>query len=217
MMSPVGSDYSDDAVLVAALRAGDEAAFAWLVDRYDAVLRRLARNYVSSTAVAGEVVQDTWLAVLLGIDRFEGRSSLKTWLFRILMNKARTRGVREHRSVPVASIGDDDYDTPGFGPERFRPADDPEAAGHWSSLPTRWEDQPQERLASRETLDRVQDAIADLPANLRQVLVLRDIEGWSSTDVCDVLSLSPSNQRVLLHRARARVRRDLESYFEMAS
>jgi RNA polymerase sigma-70 factor (ECF subfamily) len=217
MMSPVGSDYSDDAVLVAALRAGDEAAFAWLVDRYDAMLRRLARNYVSSAAVAGEVVQDTWLAVLLGIDRFEGRSSLKTWLFRILMNKARTRGVREHRSVPVSSIADDDYDTPGFGPHRFRPADDPEAAGHWSSLPLRWEDQPQERLASREVLDRVQDAIAALPANLRQVLVLRDIEGWSSGEVCDVLSLSPSNQRVLLHRARAKVRGDLESYFEMAS
>ena len=167
--------------------------------------------------MAGEVVQDTWLAVLLGIDRFEGRSSLKTWIFRILMNKARTRGVREHRTVPVASIGDDDYETPGFGPERFRPADDPEAAGHWASLPTSWEDQPQERLASRETLDRVQDAIAALPPNLRQVLVLRDIEGWSSADVCDVLSLSPSNQRVLLHRARAKVRRDLESYFEMAS
>ncbi len=216
MMSPVASDYSDDAVLVAALRAGDEVAFAWLVDRYDATLRRLARNYVSSTAVAGEVVQDTWLAVLLGIDRFEGRSSLKTWLFRILMNKARTRGVREHRSVPVSSIGDDD-ETSGFGPERFRPADDPVAAGHWSSLPSRWEDQPQERLASRETLDRVQDSIASLPPNLRQVLVLRDIEGWSSGEVCDVLSLSPSNQRVLLHRARAKVRRDLETYFEMAA
>jgi RNA polymerase sigma-70 factor, ECF subfamily len=217
MMSAVGYDYSDDAVLVAALREGDEAAFSWLVDRYDAMLRRLARNYVSSAAVAGEVVQETWLAVLLGIDRFEGRSSLKTWLFRILMNKARTRGVRERRSVPVSSIGDDDFDTPGFGPDRFRPPDDPEAAGHWASLPSRWEDQPQERLASRETLDLVQDSIAALPANLRQVLVLRDIEGWSSGEVCDVLSLSPSNQRVLLHRARARVRRDLESYFEKAS
>ena len=110
MMSPVASDYSDDAVLVPALRAGDDAAFAWLIDRYDAMLRRLARNYVSSAAVADEVVQETWLAVLLGIDRFEGRSSLKTWLFRILMNKARTRGVREHRTVPVSSLGDDDYD-----------------------------------------------------------------------------------------------------------
>jgi RNA polymerase sigma-70 factor (ECF subfamily) len=133
------------------------------------------------------------------------------------MNKARTRGVREQRTVPVSSIGDDDGETPGFGPEWFRPVEDPEAPGHWTSLPTRWEDQPQERLTARETLDRVQDAIAALPPNLRQVLVLRDIEGWTSGEVCDVLSLSPSNQRVLLHRARARVRQDLAPYFAMAA
>ncbi len=213
----MGGDYSDDAKLVAALKAGDEQAFAWMVDRYHAQLRRLALNYVRTPAVADEVVQDTWLAVLEGIDRFEGRSSLKTWLFRILMNKARTRGVREHRSVPVSSLASDDLDTPGFGADRFRPPEDPGAAGHWSTLPSRWEDQPSERLVARETLDRVQDSVAALPPNLREVLVLRDIEGWTSAEVCDVLSLSPSNQRVLLHRARAKVRRDLETFFEMAA
>jgi len=214
MMSVVASDYADDAVLVPALVAGDEAAFEWLVDRYDGALRRLARNYVSTQAVADEVVQETWLAVLQGIDRFERRSSLKTWIFRILMNKARTRGVREHRSVPVSSLDGDGTGTPGFGEEWFRPPEDPVAAGHWAALPPRWEDQPQERLLSRETLDRVQDAIAALPVNLRQVLVLRDIEGWTSDEVCDVLSLSPSNQRVLLHRARAKVREQLASFLE---
>jgi RNA polymerase sigma-70 factor (ECF subfamily) len=214
MMSPVATDFSDDSVLVPALRAGDDEAFTWLVDRYDAALRRLARHYVSTQAVADEVVQETWLAVLQGIDRFERRSSLKTWIFRILMNKARTRGVREHRSVPVSSLGPDDADTAGFGLEWFRPAEDPEAAGHWATLPARWDEQPQGRVESQETLDRVQDSIAALPVNLRQVLVLRDVEGWSSEEVCDVLSLSPSNQRVLLHRARAKVRKDLTDLFE---
>ena len=207
-------DFDDDSVLVPALRAGDETAFAWVVDRYDAVLRRLARHYVSTQAVADEVVQETWLAVLQGIDRFEQRSSLKTWIFRILMNKARTRGVRERRSVPVSSLGPDDADTAGFGPEWFRPAEDPVAGGHWATLPPRWDEQPQDRVESRETLDRVQDSIAALPVNLRQVLVLRDVEGWSSDEVCDVLSLSPSNQRVLLHRARAKVRQDLAELLE---
>jgi RNA polymerase sigma-70 factor (ECF subfamily) len=214
MMSAVANDFDDDTVLVPALRDGDEEAFAWLVDEYDAALRRLARHYVSTQAVADEVVQETWLAVLQGIDRFEQRSSLKTWIFRILMNKARTRGVREHRSVPASSLGLDDADNGGFGPDWFRPPEDPEAAGHWAALPARWEEQPQDRLLSRETLDRVQDSIAALPTNLRQVLVLRDIEGWSADEVCNVLSLSPSNQRVLLHRARARVRMDLAEFFE---
>ncbi len=207
-------DFSDDRALVDGLRRGDDDAFMWLVDRYHAQLRRLALNYVNTPAVADEVVADTWLAVLEGIDRFEGRSSLKTWIFRILMNKARTRGVREHRSVPVSSLETDDISTPGFPSTRFRPATDPDYPGHWTNPPAHWEEQPQAHLAARETIDRVQDAVAQLPPNQRQVIVLRDIEGWTSEEVCNVLSLSQTNQRVLLHRARAKVRKALEDLFE---
>jgi RNA polymerase sigma-70 factor, ECF subfamily len=189
----------------------------WLVDQYHAPLRRLALNYVNTPAVADEVVADTWLAVLEGIDRFEGRSSLKTWIFRILMNKARTRGVREHRTVPLSSLEIDDISTPGFPDRRFRPPTDPDYPGHWASPPPRWEEQPQARLSARETIARVEDAVATLPPNQRQVIVLRDIEGWTSEEVCNVLSLSQTNQRVLLHRARAKVRQALEDQFELSA
>jgi len=212
-MPGVAADFTDDDVLVAALRTGDEDAFGWLVDRYHPALRRLALGYVATPSVADEVVQDTWLAVITGIDRFEGRSSLKTWIYRILMNKARTRGVREHRSVPFSSF-EDDAITSGFSPDRFRPADDPGWPGHWSSPPRPWQEQPHERLQATETLDAVRDAIAQLPPNQRQVISLRDIDGWSSEEVCNVLSLSQTNQRVLLHRARAKVRRSLESLLD---
>jgi RNA polymerase sigma-70 factor (ECF subfamily) len=209
----VAADYDDDEVLVAALRAGDGDAFGWLVDRYHAALRRLALGYVSSPSVADEVVQETWLAVITGIDRFEMRSSLKTWIYRILMNKARTRGVREHRSVPFSSL-DDGTVTSRFSPDRFRGADDPEWPGHWSAPPRPWQEQPHERLQAAETLAAVRDAIAELPPNQRSVISLRDIDGWTSDEVCNVLGLSQTNQRVLLHRARAKVRERLESLID---
>jgi RNA polymerase sigma-70 factor, ECF subfamily len=212
----VAVDFEDDEALVAALRAGDEDAFGWLVDRYSGPLRRVALGYVSTPSVADEVVGDTWLAVINGIDRFEGRSSLKTWIYRILMNKARTRGVREHRSVPFSSLEDDSI-TSGFSPDRFRSADDPSWPGHWSAPPRPWQEQPHDRLQATETLAAVRDAIAQLPPNQRQVISLRDIDGWSSEEVCNVLSLSQTNQRVLLHRARARVRVSLESVLDTST
>jgi RNA polymerase sigma-70 factor (ECF subfamily) len=187
----VGADrdaagYADDRTLVAALRGGDEAAFALLFDRHDRALRRLARTFVATQAAADEVVQETWLAVVEGIDRFEGRSSLRTWITRILMNRARTRGVRDKRSVPFSSVAD-----PTFPPDRFLPP---------------------EQVEARETLDRVQAAIEDLPSLHRRVITLRDVDGWSPHEVCAVLDLTPGNQRVVLHRARARVRAALEAY-----
>jgi RNA polymerase sigma-70 factor (ECF subfamily) len=210
-------DYSDDGVLVDALCRRDDAAFAWLLDRYDGSLRRLARNYVPSAAVADEVVQETWLAVIRGIDGFERRSSLKTWLFRILMNVARTRGVREQRTIPFSSARGamEEGSEPAVDPDRFLPADS-RRPGHWASLPTRWEHEPEERLLSAETTRFVSEAIDMLPPAQREVITLRDIEGWTSVEVCNALSVSETNQRVLLHRARAKVRRALEAHFESA-
>ncbi len=203
-------------MLVEALRRGDEAAFAWLVDRYDGSLRRLAFSFVSSRAVADEVAQETWLAVIEGIDRFEGRSSLKTWIFRILMNIARTGGAREHRSLPFSSVAGDRAEVsnpePTVPPERFDSRPGP-LHGHWLEPPEPWEQQPAERLLTTETLDRVRQNIVRLPAQQQTVITLRDVEGLTAGEVCDLLDLTPANQRVLLHRARARVRQGLEDYF----
>jgi RNA polymerase sigma-70 factor (ECF subfamily) len=208
--------YHDDATLVAALRSGDEAAFGWMLDRYDASLRRVARGYVPSDAVADEVVQDTWLGVIRGIDRFEQRSTVKTWLYRILLNVARTKGVREHRSIPFSTAAGAlaEGDAPTFDPDRFR-ADVPGEPypGGWRAFPPAWEDQPEARLLGRETMDVVAAVLQTLPPAQREVLTLRDVEGWSGPEVCEALSLSEVNQRVLLHRARARVRSALERYF----
>ena len=150
------------------------------------------------------------MALIQGIDRFQRRSTLKTWLYRILMNKARTRGVREQRTRPFSSFEGDDLTGSGFAPDRFRPAEDPEWPGHWASPPTPWQEHPERRLQAADTLDRVRDAVALLPPNQRQVMVLRDIDGWTSAEVCNVLGLSQTNQRVLLHRARAKVRLALD-------
>jgi RNA polymerase sigma-70 factor, ECF subfamily len=199
--------------LVAALRAGDEAAFATLVERYHGSLVRLARMYVRDRAVAEEVAQETWLAVLNGIDRFEGRSSLKTWLFRILTNRAKTRGERESRSVPFSSIGDPDE--PAVDPDRFRDAGD-QYPGGWREFPQPWEGDPEERLLAGEARALILDTIDQLPPNQRAVITLRDIEGFDADDVCNVLDVSDTNQRVLLHRARTKVRRALEQYLEAA-
>ena len=197
-----------DAALVDGLRAGDEEAFAMLVMRYHASLKRLARMYVSTDSVAEEVVQETWLAVLDGIGRFEGRSSLKTWLFRILTNKAKTRGQRESRTLPFSSLAaDGDEDRTAVPVDRFA------RGGAWAAPPR---GVPEERLLAGETRAVVEEAIAALPSNQRAVITLRDVEGLSSEEACNVLGLSETNQRVLLHRARAKVRAALERYLEDA-
>jgi RNA polymerase sigma-70 factor (ECF subfamily) len=199
-----------DEQLVAALRAGDEAAFAEIVRDWNASLLRVAQIFVPTRALAEDVVQETWLRVLRALDTFEGRSSLKTWVFRILVNTAKTRAQREGRVIPFASLHD-----PGripeaaVEPERFLPDDHPYHPGGWASPPR---ELPEERLLAAETRDRIAAAIDALPANQRAVISLRDVQGWTSEEVRNALDLSEVNQRVLLHRARARVRRALEEY-----
>lgn len=197
-------DFADDEVLVAALRAGDEAAFAWLLDRHGPGLARVARRHVGDDDTAADVVAETWLAVIRGIDGFEQRSSVQTWLYRIVLNRARSRGARDAR----VEAADDLDDGPAFAPDRFRRL--PPYRHHWARPPAPWEDEPGARLAGREVLAVVAAAIEALPERQRTVLVLRDVEDWSAAEVCDVLALSEGNQRVLLHRARAAVRRRLE-------
>lgn len=196
---------SDERALVAKLLAGDEATFAALVGRYHVRLVRLARVYVADGSAAEEVAQETWLAVLNGLTAFEGRSSFKTWLFRILTNRAKTRGVRDHRSVPFSALGKADNDESAVDPSRFGPN------GMWTSPPVPWEDDTPERiLVRREALETVRATVETLPEAQRAVIMLRDIEGLDSKEVCELLELSEGNQRVLLHRARSRVRRALE-------
>ncbi|HEV2580376.1 MAG TPA: sigma-70 family RNA polymerase sigma factor [Ktedonobacteraceae bacterium] len=206
---------ADEIRLVEALRNGSETAFVMLIEQYHRALLRLAMVYVSSRAVAEEVVQETWLGVLQGLQRFEGRSSLKTWIFRILTNCAKTRALREGRSVPFSSLAEfrEEDDEPAVEPERFRTAD-MGSAGQWLTPPQRWDEIPEERLLSQETRARLWKAIEVLPPNQRAVITLRDIEGWDSEEICRFLDISEVNQRVLLHRARARVRRALEMYFD---
>ncbi len=201
----------DEAQLVEALRAGDEAAFAELVRDYHSSLLRVAQIYVSSRAVAEDVVGETWLAVLQGLDRFEGRSSLKTWIFTILTNRAKTRAQRERRTVPFSALQPDRVPEPALDPERFRGAEDPRLPGHWASPPQAW---PEDRVLAHETRQKLAEAIELLPPSQRAVISLRDLEGWSSEEVCNALSISETNQRVLLHRARSKVRKVLEEYLE---
>jgi RNA polymerase sigma-70 factor (ECF subfamily) len=201
-----------DQELLQRLRAGDEAAFMDLVDRYGPLMLRIALMHVSSRAVAEEVVQEAWLGVLKGLDRFEGRSSLKTWILRIVANQARSRGERERRSVPVSSLTPAD-DEPAVDPTRFRPFDDPRYPGGWTLPPAPL---PEERLLAEETLARVREAIAALPARQQEVILLRDVEGWEPEEVSEALGITDGNQRVLLHRARSKVRTELEHYLEAA-
>ena len=202
----------DDAALVEALRAGDETAFMALVDRLQPQMLRIARMYVSTLSVAEEVVQEAWVGVLKGLNAFEGRSSLRTWIFRILVNTAKTRGQRESRSVPFSSVWAPDIEAePSVDPERFLPQGS-RWAGHWADAPASWESVPEDRLLSRETLGRVHEAIEALPPNQREVIRMRDVLGWTSAEVCNALDISETNQRVLLHRARVKVRRALEDY-----
>jgi RNA polymerase sigma-70 factor (ECF subfamily) len=207
-----------EATLVAALRAGDETAFMLLVMEYHRSLVRLARAYVRDESTAEEVAQETWLAVLRGIDRFEGRSSLKTWIFKILVNRAKTRGVRDGKSVPFSVLQDaGDDESSGMDQSMFMPGDDPQWAGHWMYPPAAWETTPEELALSSETRDVIQEAIDALPVTQRQVITLRDIEGWSSAEICNALGLSETNLRVLLHRARSKVRAALERYLQRES
>jgi RNA polymerase sigma-70 factor, ECF subfamily len=204
---------SDDELL-GALRLGDERAYVALVRRYGALMQRVALTYVRTPAVAEEVVQETWCAVLTGLERFEGRAALKTWLFRILTNRAKTRGRREARTVPFSSlVGEDEADAPSVDPERFLPADHPRYPGGWSAAPAQWSAVPHERMLAREVRGCIRRAIDELPERQQAVIVMRDVEGWPPEEVCDVLDLSEGNQRVLLHRARSRVRAELERYF----
>ena len=202
----------DESELVARLRAGDERAFEALVERHYPTMLAVARHYVKTRAVAEEVVQEAWLGVLNGIDRFQGRSSLRTWILRILVNTAKTRGEREARTVPFASLAPED-DEPAVESERFRGADDP-FPGHWRAYPGNWQRLPDEVLAARETLDIVIATIHQLPAPQRIVITMRDIQGCDSEEVCEALDVSEGNQRVLLHRARAKVRSALEGHLD---
>lgn len=207
--------FDDESDLVDALQRRDEAAFVRLVTLYQSRLLRLALVYVPIRAVAEEVVQEAWLGVLQGIDRFERRSSLKTWLFRIVVNRARTRAEREGRTIPFSALqgSDSDSDEAAVPAERFLGPDHPEWPGHWALPPNAWSESPERELLTREMLEQVQLAIDVLPPAQREVITLRDVEGASSEEVCNILGITETNQRVLLHRARSRVRAALERYF----
>ena len=199
-----------DRALVAALLRRDEQVFVELVTRHQASMRRIARMYVSTDALADEVVQEAWEGVIKGLPRFEARSSLSTWIFRILTNVAKTRGARERRTVPFAALGDDDG--PSVDYRRFG-GEDSAWPGHWAVPPRPWDD-PERRLGSLEARDELRAAIAVLPPAQQAVLTLRDVEGLSAEEVCGMLDLTAVNQRVILHRARSRVRESLERYLE---
>jgi RNA polymerase sigma-70 factor (ECF subfamily) len=192
-----------------ALKAGDEAAFRALIERYHGPMMRLAMAYVRDRGVAEEVVQETWLTCLRSLDKFEGRSSLKTWIFGIAMNVARSRRRNEARILPFASFwqrDDSDRRRPTVDPSRFG------RDGLWASRPDSWSSLPESTVLSNETLQRVKEAIDALPAKQRDVITLRDVAGLSADEVCGLLSISAENQRVRLHRARASVRKMLEEY-----
>jgi RNA polymerase sigma-70 factor (ECF subfamily) len=204
----------EEARLVEALCTGDEEVFVGLVRLYGPAMLRVAQLYGVSRAVAEEVVQQTWLAVLTGIVGFEGRSSFKTWLFRILRNTAQTQAVREGRSVPFSALSDQELAVAEDPVEadRFRRAGE-RFADHWRSSPDGWAQLPETNLLARETISVVERAVASLRPVQRAVITLRDIEGWDAGEVADFLEISDTNERVLLHRARAKVRKALERHF----
>ena len=208
-----------DVELLESLRNGDEESFCSLINRHHVSMIRLARIYVSSEAVAEEVVQETWMGVLEGLDRFEGRSSLATWMFRILTNIAKKRGAREGRSIPFSSVWDAGSAPvePAVDPERFFDAGHSQYPGGWVSFPMSWDGAPEARLLSTETLGRIDDAIAALPPSQREVVTLRDVEGLTGPEVCAILAITEGNQRALLHRARSKVRRAIEQYLTEGS
>jgi RNA polymerase sigma-70 factor (ECF subfamily) len=198
----------DDQALLSRLRAGDEQAFADLVARHDGALRRVARSYVRTDSAVDDVVQETWLGVVRGLDAFEGRSSLKTWIFRILVNQARTRAVRDARSLPFSAL--EDESGPTVEPSAF------DAGGRWTSAPPRLDADPEGGLLSAELREHVLQAIDGLSRDQRAVITLRDLVGLSAAEVADLLDITDVNQRVLLHRARARVRAALLPLMEVS-
>jgi RNA polymerase sigma-70 factor (ECF subfamily) len=205
-----GPDFADDGILVRALAARDPDAFGFLLDRYHGPLLRLARQYVPSPAVAEEVVQQTWLAVMQGIDRFEGRASVKTWLFRILVNTARANGVKEHRSIPFSAVARIDDQEAAVDPSRFRRF---RHAGQWKQPPDPWPG-PEEQALDAEMFAVVSAAIDQLPAAQREVVTMRDVLGWTAPEACEALDVSAGNERVLLHRGRSKVRAAVERYYD---
>lgn len=210
-------DWAGDQRVIAELRAGDEGAFAAIVEQYSGALQRLALVYVKDRYVAEEVVQETWIGLLQSIHRFEGRSSLKTWLFRILINVARSRARKESRTIPFSSLFDASAEPgePSVDADRFQAAG-ARAPGHWASPPGQWRQDPESQAVSSETRAQVGAAIRMLPDAQREVITLRDIDGLTSSEVCNLLKISDTNQRVLLHRARGKVRKALEAYIEGA-
>jgi RNA polymerase sigma-70 factor (ECF subfamily) len=199
----------DERSLVAALRRGDEAAFSRVVERYHASMIRVARLHVESAAAAEEVAQEAWLGVLQGLDRFTGAATLKAWIFAIVSNCARTRGARDKRTVPLSALVSDEEDAAAVDPERFRGGDHPRYPGHWAEPPEPW---AEDALVSRETLAILSAAIDALPPMQRAVITMRDVESLAADETCQLLGLSEGNQRVLLHRARSRVRATIEEY-----
>jgi len=210
-----GAFTGSDERLLASLRAGDENTFRELFARHYPTMKRIARGYVSSDAVAEEVVQETWLAVVSGIERFQRRSALTTWIFSILINQARTHCARERRAMPFSSLAPSDADDPSVDPDRFQ-QDDEAWPGHWATPPRPWQ-KPERRLLSLESRERLKHALGQLPERQRLIVGLRDVEGLSAEEVCDRLALSQENQRVLLHRGRSRLRAVLEEYFDAAA
>jgi RNA polymerase sigma-70 factor (ECF subfamily) len=201
-----------DGELVARLRARDENAFALVLDAWSPGMLRLARSFVSTRDSAAECVQDAWLAVIEGIDRFEGRSALRTWVYRILVNTAKRRGIREGRSMPWSSVGPEDG--PTVDPDRFMGPGEP-YPGHWRAFPAPWPT-PEDATLAAEVRAEVAAAVAELPERQRVVLTLRDVQGYEADEVCSILEITPTYQRVLLHRARAYVRDRLEDYHARA-
>jgi RNA polymerase sigma-70 factor, ECF subfamily len=199
--------------MIEALRTGDEAAFAALIDAYHGQMVRLALVYVHDTTAAEDVVQETWIAVFKGIGSFGARSSLKTWIFSILINRAKTRSTRDGKHAHLA-FADHDDEPYTVSPDRFLPKDDPHYPGAWQEDPQSWANVPEAHMLSQETLGIIQATMDALPPQQRQVMLLHDVQGWLSDEICNLLSITETNQRVLLHRARARVRQALATYFE---
>jgi RNA polymerase sigma-70 factor (ECF subfamily) len=211
-----GPPVADDHALVERLRARDEGAFMDLVERWSPSMLRVARTYVPTQAVAEDVVQETWLGVLTGIDRFEERSSLRTWVFSILVNRARTRGERERRTLPFASLAREESEGDFAAVDADRFIHEGAQLGAWAAPPVRWWEEPERALDSSEAVARIEAEIEKLPETQRLVITMRDVLGMSSEDVRSALDLSETNQRVLLHRARSKVRAGLEDYYANA-
>lgn len=207
---PVSPARRDECELVAALRSGDEAAFLSLVTRHHRAMVRVARAYLPSDAAAEDAVQEAWLGVLKGIDGFEGRASLKSWMYRIAIYCAKSRGASDGRLVPLSSLEEDGEEGPAVDPDRFQP-EGARYANNWSQPPEEWSD---ERLGTAEAATFAKAEIERLPVRQRMVMTLRDVDGLDSGEVCELLGISEGNQRVLLHRARARVRAAMEGHMK---